>query len=86
MTYEIAKQLKDAGFMPKLGWRSRVGSTQLFAVDLLSELMKALPDSCGLQLDDWGWTMYVKGFKRDFTISKEPEEAAAKLYIAIYEK
>src|ERR1051325_11118816 len=95
MTYELARALKDAGFPQKQG----EGGTWIYPdkssvfvhleedeacyVPTLSELMKALPDSCGLQLDDWGWTMYVKGFKRDFTISEEPEEAVAKLWLAL---
>ena len=80
MNFELAKQLKEAGF-PQSVPNSVDAQGWTFYQPTLSKLMESLPDHCGLQRDDWGWCMYVKGLLRESTISKTPEEAAAKLWL-----
>ena len=102
MNYELAKKLKDAGFPQKNSFDKCTffidnRNVQRFGNELvkkfepckiptLSELVKMCPNHCGLQKEDFGWVMYVKGFIREDTISTKPEEAVAKLLISIKEK
>jgi hypothetical protein len=93
MTYELAEQLRDTGFpQPKdavlSSYYSKDGRSAMYKygdIDIyfptLSELIEACPDHCGLQREDFGWVMYIKGFIREETISDTPEEAVAKLYL-----
>ncbi len=94
MNYELARALKDAGF-PQSGppnkflWQAtdnpRVMENGVY-VPTLEELIEALPDHCGVQREDFGWCVYVKGFLRDDTISPTPTEAVARLWLALNKK
>lgn len=92
MTYELAKELKDAGFPQRggeIGTRDRETGSESVYAPTLSELIEA----CGNRLtvlENWGegWTAYEEQLD---LIGKEakgktPEEAVAKLYIALYNK
>jgi len=99
MDYSLALKLKNAGF-PQISEnvlrnisleeemnRQLIGQeSNYISKPTLSELIKACPDHCGLQREDYGWAMYVKGFLREDTISDTPEEAVAKLWLALNKK
>ena len=95
INYKLALELKEAGFPYKGSYLSfyidgvlsqdyRLPSGEsIIYIPTLSELIDKLPDHCGVQRDDWGWCMYVKGTLNTATISDSPEEAVAKLWLAL---
>jgi len=88
MTYELAKQLKDAAF-PQQGNGSTFGSpNEVVYLPTLSELIEA----CGDQFycveknlkEAPLWT--ATGWDDDFGVGQTPEEAVAKLWLALNQK
>jgi hypothetical protein len=101
MTYELAKQLKEAGF-PQGDFQNRVRLGQIiwrdsqeewFAVPILSELIAACGDrfiELGKNDDEW-WTNYsVYDGTHDWydpqSTGSTPEEAVARLWLALNSK
>lgn len=95
MKDELLIKLKEAGFL-QIGkgefkyhyYRSgeNLAEPPEVYVPTLDELIEDCPDHCGLQKDDFGWVMYVKGMIDTDTISKTPKEAVAKLWLKVNKK
>lgn len=62
-------------------WQMSIGG--LVYIPTLEELIKNLPDHCGLQRGDSGWCMSVKGFLREETVSDDPSESVANLWLIL---
>lgn len=106
MNYELAKQLKDAGF-PQKGAGSKIANPHAHDDDESVEItyaptLEELIEACGdrflglLKHDDKsGWTALKNGdvlFLKDFSenpdlmLGSTPEEAVARLWLALNKK
>lgn len=106
MNYELAKQLKDAGYPQGVSegsgyWESdkfyrincvfnNMPSDWVYCPEL-SDLIEACGDHFdglskfnGVEIED-GWVAFNKGWK-NFDFGKTPEEAVAKLWLALHKK
>lgn len=103
MTYELAKELKDAGFPPKGKGEYNIqsfmekGGTDLVYYPTLSELIEAsMPyfeylycepriTRGGAVVEEGGWTAWSR--VDDIRVhAQTPEEAVAKLWLALHTK
>lgn len=104
MTYELAKQLKDAGFPQKI--TAGAGDGHLFQDEVygiayaptLSELIEACGQDLwilkrGSYMGEFGWIVGQDRKEEDnpaywflFRFGKTPEEAVAKLWLALNKK
>lgn len=92
MTYELAKQLKDAGFPNDWEHWNDDDDFRGFIAPTLSELIAAIGERfCKLGYDpkEYKWQAYV--WNEDHSIKmvlfcKTPEEAVAKLWLALNQK
>lgn len=99
MTYELAKKLKDAGFPQELcALKATQGGDSLIGFPTLSELIEA----CGKAFQALELTSGIHSFRNEETLSWEargyqngklrqigaftPEEAVARLYLALHPK
>lgn len=100
ISYELAKQLKDAGFPQKNNIKCHYRNPETgeqgggcYAYPTLSELIEA----CGKYLilveleDGWGAAKSPTGFNKTFTLGihksgDTPEEAVAKLWLELNKK
>lgn len=80
---ETAKKLKSAGYTLTENTLIKAIDGDFYPFPTLSELMEACPDHCGLQREDFGWVLYVKGFIREETVSETSHEAVAKLWLSL---
>jgi len=90
MTYELAKQLKDAGFPGGEDWAMKDNGSNLYYIATLSELIEACGDdfillmhSTNLPEND-AWVVWKK--TGGMTFGKTPEEAVAKLWLELNRK
>lgn len=98
MNYELAKQLKDAGFPQKqhynsdTGYRDDFRSPELVAYPTLSELIGACGDKFrGLEVGDWlaedkSVIWYAKSKLEIIVEGNTPEGAVANLWLELNKK
>lgn len=93
MNYELAKQLKDAGFpLPRMGGWIREEGQEPIAAPNLSELIAACGDRLmSVNKHPWKGNWYATGmatgwFKVPQEFGDSPEEAVARLWLALNNK
>ena len=84
MNYELAKELKDAGFPFTKVWEGFEGNhPELFETDFLLPTLDELIEACGdrfdnlLRIED---TWIARGYNYPLEKSKTPKEAVARLW------
>ena len=92
MNYELAKQLKEAGFKAKTttgGYFDQDGESKYYPIPELSELIEACGEKCvvwgnnaGIVYDESAGTITYEVFQS----GKTPLEAVAKLWLTLNQK
>jgi len=86
MDYILADKLKKSGYPQQIvHGKLMVGGDgqNVVYIPTLTELLKKLPELCGLIKEEDTWRLYVNNVLNENTISKEPDEACAKLYLEL---
>lgn len=93
MTYELAKQLKDAGFPFNLDARKSDEALYVVGeVPLRSPTLSELIEACGEEImltnanPEGQWSAYKSGQVSIAQFYSTPDEAVAQLYLKLHEK